>query len=612
MIQIGIVIRGTHVDSVVSEFSLAVSPRDGASYKSISNVVWNNIPDFAILTGRNGSGKTQILELLAYHFSGAYHRPGRDEPLPVIVNTAGVTYEAHEIAYVPSSGKFSGGVPSSVAEIPNIRSQLVSLAHNPQANRYQIDGAIKLSKVLKRLGSRSPYGITNETLEEIFPDDFEFAIDDIDITSGINQLFVAYRLKALEALEQRTPGIDRNGKPLGPAPWDVVNDTLKVAGFPYVVVSPEETPILSAYELKLRDTQSGTTINAIDLSSGEKVLLQLVLWLFTAGKSGIFPKLLLLDEPDAHLHPSMTTQFLDVISETLVKKYGVRVIMTSHSPSTVALAPIDAVFELERGSQAVRPVSSRSDIISILTAGLVTVTKTTKFCFVEDADDVEFYVAIQDLLSSSGATRDPMALPPSPALAFLPVSIGANASKISGGSTVVAKWVEKLDGEPLDRMFCGIIDRDGGAVGTDRIFPIGRYSFENYLLDPLVVYALLLEENQAPKIPGVELTSGDEHLLRTQSETTLQFIVDAITATVEASEASLAGQGKRQTSYTTGQKLLLPNWVIDHRGHDLLPIMQKAFLGPQHLNPRRLIKCLRRCRMIPVELPLLMKAIQDR
>ncbi len=600
------------MDNVASKFSLVVSPRDGASYKSISNLVWDDIPNFAILTGPNGSGKTQILELLAYHFSGAFHTPGRQDPLPVNVTTTGMKYEAHEIAYVPSSGKFSGGAPSSVAEIPNVRGQMMSMAQNPHGYRQQIDGAIKVSKVLKRLGSISPYGVATEALEEIFPDDFEFAIDDIDITSGINHVFLAYRLKALEALEQGTPGIDRAGKPLGPAPWSVVNDTLKVAGFPYVVISPEETPILSQYELKLRDTQSGATIKAVDLSSGEKVLLQLVLWLFTAGKSGIFPKLLLVDEPDAHLHPSMTTQFLDVISETLVKKYGVRVIMTTHSPSTVALAPIDAVFELQRASQVVKPVSSRSDIISILTAGLVTVTKTTKFCFVEDADDVEFYAAIQDLLSGSGPTRDPMALPPSPALAFLPVSIGANASKISGGSTVVAKWVEKLDGEPLDRMFCGIIDRDGGAAGTDRIFPIGRYSFENYLLDPLVVYALLLEENQAPKLPGIEMTSGDEHLLRAQPEEALQSIADAITATIEASELSLAGQAKMETLYTAGQKLLLPKWVIDHRGHDLLPIVQRSFLGPQHLNPRRLIKCLRRCRMIPVELALLMRAIQDR
>ncbi|KQO12924.1 hypothetical protein ASF09_01045 [Sphingomonas sp. Leaf242] len=340
--------------------------------------------------------------------------------------------------------------------------------------------------------------------------------------------------------------------------------------------------------------------------------MQLVLWLFAAGKEGIFPKLLLLDEPEAHLHPSMTTQFLDAISETLVKKYGVRVIMTSHSPSTVALAPVDAVFEIASGSSIIKPITSRSDIISVLTAGLITVTKTTKFCFVEDEGDVEFYTVIQELLSANRPTRDPMAIQPSPALAFLPVSIGANASKISGGSTVVAKWVGKLDGEPLDSMFCGIIDKDGGAPGTERIFPIGRYSFENYILDSLIVYTLLMEENRAQSILGLNLTSGDEHLLRSQPENVLQAIVDAITDAVERSNPKFSGQQTSTVNYTTGQNIKYPQWVLDHRGHDLLPVMQLAFLGPQHLNPRRLIKCLRRCRMIPVELAELMKKIQRR
>lgn len=584
-------------------------------YKSISNLAWDNIPGFAILTGRNGSGKTQLLELLAFHFSQAQFNPGTNDPLPVIVDVEGVHYGSDEIAYVPSSGKFSGGTPSSVAGIKDIRLNYVSLAQSAASTTHfgnQIDAAIKTGKLTKRLGGNSPYNLSTDAINEIFPDDFEFALDNIDITNGINHLFIAYRLKALEALERGTPGINRNGKALGPAPWVVVNDTLSAAGFPYVVISPEETSIVEDFELRLRNSQTGSTIKALDLSSGEKVIMQLVLWLFAAGKEGIFPKLLLLDEPEAHLHPSMTTQFLDAISETLVKKYGVRVIMTSHSPSTVALAPVDAVFEIASGSSIIKPITSRSDIISVLTAGLITVTKTTKFCFVEDEGDVEFYTVIQELLSANRPTRDPMAIQPSPALAFLPVSIGANASKISGGSTVVAKWVGKLDGEPLDSMFCGIIDKDGGAPGTERIFPIGRYSFENYILDSLIVYTLLMEENRAQSILGLNLTSGDEHLLRSQPENVLQAIVDAITDAVERSNPKFSGQQTSTVNYTTGQNIKYPQWVLDHRGHDLLPVMQLAFLGPQHLNPRRLIKCLRRCRMIPVELAELMKKIQRR
>ncbi|EMO62625.1 hypothetical protein LEP1GSC133_1794 [Leptospira borgpetersenii serovar Pomona str. 200901868] len=33
-------------------------------YKSLKNFKWENIPDFAVITGLNGSGKTQLLEAL--------------------------------------------------------------------------------------------------------------------------------------------------------------------------------------------------------------------------------------------------------------------------------------------------------------------------------------------------------------------------------------------------------------------------------------------------------------------------------------------------------------------------------------------------------------------
>lgn len=32
-------------------------------YKSISALIWQNIPSLAVITGANGSGKTQLLEL---------------------------------------------------------------------------------------------------------------------------------------------------------------------------------------------------------------------------------------------------------------------------------------------------------------------------------------------------------------------------------------------------------------------------------------------------------------------------------------------------------------------------------------------------------------------
>jgi AAA15 family ATPase/GTPase len=44
-----------------------------------------------------------------------------------------------------------------------------------------------------------------------------------------------------------------------------------------------------------------------------------------------------VDEFDAHLNPSIAEKFIEVIQTYFVNK-GVQVIMTTHSPSTVAFA----------------------------------------------------------------------------------------------------------------------------------------------------------------------------------------------------------------------------------------------------------------------------------
>jgi energy-coupling factor transporter ATP-binding protein EcfA2 len=595
----------------VDLLSIVVSPREGGAYKSISNVRWDDIPGFAILTGRNGSGKTQLLEVLAYHYSGAVPpSPVPNNTLPVVVQTTGPLYGSDEIGYVPSAGRFSGAGGASIANLPNVRQQVLDYAKNMHGYRSDIHLTVRAQKMLKRLGGRNAHQIDPVTLVSLLSEDFDFALDDVDVTEGLCNVFMAYRFRSLEGLERGTPGIDRNGKPLGPAPWDIVNESLVTAGFPYGVISPSETPIMDAYTLRLKDRRTDTIVAASDLSSGEKVLLQLVLWLFTASKEGVFPKLLILDEPDAHLHPSMSQQFLDVIGEVLVKKYGVRVILSTHSPSTVALAPENSVFQMERGAPAIVPVTSRADIISVLTAGLVTVSRASKFCFVEDEDDVSFYEAVRDVLTDYGPSKDPMSLNTSPSIAFIPASIGAGSTKIAGGSSVVAKWVNKLDAEPLDKTFLGIIDQDNRNSASPRIRVLDRYSFENYLLDPVVIFGLLVEEGTAPTISNLKITAGDEHLLRTMSSTVLQSIADAICTQMVATEQSLAGGAFLQVGYTTGQTISVPKWVAEKRGHDLLPIAQRAFGGHRLVNQVRLTKAFKRCRLVPADMARLLRDVQ--
>jgi len=56
---------------------------------------------------------------------------------------------------------------------------------------------------------------------------------------------------------------------------------------------------------------------------------------------------LLLDEVDASLHPSMIKNLLDVIEKIFLKN-GCKVILATHSPTTVALAPEESIYEISK------------------------------------------------------------------------------------------------------------------------------------------------------------------------------------------------------------------------------------------------------------------------
>jgi hypothetical protein len=371
--------------------------------------------------------------------------------------------------------------------------------------------------------------------------------------------------------------------------------------------------LLDLYELKFQDARTARPLNAVDLSSGEKVILQLALWLYTSQQYNRFPRLFLLDEPDSHLHPYLTRQFMDVMNEVLVEKYNARIILTTHSPSTVALAPEESIFEMWRDAPRIRRPKSRADTIGLLTAGLVIVSPSSRYVLVEDSEDVTFYNAVRDILSDYAPSRDPRPLRLSPSLIFLPASLGQGKNKVGGGKNVVAQWVEKFDAPPLHELFRGIIDLDSGNVSTPRVHVIGRYSIENYLLDPFVVFGFLLTQSLAPVIPGINISAGDKHLIRTLPENQLQAIVEAIAKSIQSSISNLTALEKtrRPVLFTNGKSVQYPMWMIERRGHELLPIYQSAFGGTRVITPPRLVQSLRRVRLITDELAEIMRNLQN-
>lgn len=560
--------------------------------------MWENVPTFAVITGLNGSGKTQLLEVLAHKLTGT--SPQGNSLRGLELEITGDLFGAESVAYLPSRWEMTPIAHVGIPQMQAARDALISEVFEYGRNGVDYRSASRYDRIRKLFGDAPP---DQQSLIKGLPDDYSFMLEDGDVVAGLAHVLVAYRLRAAEGRE-RGQSENQIQDSIGPAPWSVLNEVLQVAEFPYEVVSPLDTPIAGVYELKLQSKLTGVQIPPGDLSSGEKMLFVLVLWLYNSQHHGRFPKLLLLDEPDANLHPSMTRQFLNVVKEVLVDKYGVRVFMTTHSPSTVALAPEGSVFVMSRSAPRIQKSRSVAETVGLLTAGLVVVSHGSRFVLVEDKSDADFYETIRQLLTDFGPSRDPRAISPAPSLIFVPASHGENSKKIGGGCSVVNAWVNKFDAPPLSEIVRGVIDRDLGNSATSRVAVIGRHSIENYLLDPLVVFCLLSSAKRAPSITGLTLSSGDEHLIRAQPEVILNAIVSAITSIVAPFLSNFKEEenAMKVVTFTNGSKAQYPSWTLNRRGHDLLPIFQKAFDGPGVISPPRLEQSIRRLRLIPTEL----------
>lgn len=132
----------------------------------------------------------------------------------------------------------------------------------------------------------------------------------------------------------------------GPPPWDFVNSILERLCLPYKVNHPIGTKRDSTFVFKLIHNRSGIEIDTNDLSTGEKTLMSLALAIYNSTGIDGRSEMLILDEPDAPLHPSMSKLMIEIIEEEIVKKHNTPVLLSTHSPTTIACSPANALYKI--------------------------------------------------------------------------------------------------------------------------------------------------------------------------------------------------------------------------------------------------------------------------
>jgi ABC-type multidrug transport system ATPase subunit len=354
----------------------------------------------------------------------------------------------------------------------------------------------------------------------------------------------------------------------GRPPWDQINETLAVFALPYEI-NPPSLFNFEQVTFNLKKVGTDHFVGPQDLSSGEKVLLQFVISSFHYDEhfmSVSRPQVLLLDEMDASLHPEMVNRWLGTIQHGLVEVQGLHCIITTHSPTTVALAPEQSLFEMRDGRSGLKKIS-KQDALNKLTFGVPTLSINytgRRQVFAESDTDAAIFESVYALIKSHISRRRE--------LNFLSTGLrDKDNGEINAGCTIVKQTVERLADLGNSSIF-GIVDWDGEAVSTDRIKVVAageRNGIENVLLDPLLVALLLMKERRLPEgLQDIDLFTRAQSLGTHE----LQRLIDAIQVVVFPYETE-----RVEVSYLGGAKANVFRAYLEADDHALEEALADAF-----------------------------------
>lgn len=359
-------------------------------------------------------------------------------------------------------------------------------------------------------------------------------------------------------------------------PWTSINEILSQHNlkFQFKGIERKDFSNDANISFQLIKTTVGKDIEFQHLSSGEKVIIGLIIKLFTShyySEKLEFPELIVLDEPDAHLHPEMSKLLIDVLLGTFVQKLGIKVIVVTHSPSTVALCPDNSIFQLENEPITTLHKIEKNDALKLLTDFIPTLSidyKNHKQVFVESPTDIKYYQTIFNKLNQE--RNYPFRL------YFISNSYG------KGSCEQVVKIVDDIRESGNTTVF-GIIDWDLKNPSTTYVKVHGenkRYNVENYLYDPIYLSILFMnmKAHGVYKELGIEETIN-QYSIGNESDDFLQNISDWFFSKYyevhKMSEAIISELV--EVEYLNGKKIKMPVWFLQFQGHDYETRLKQVF-----------------------------------
>ena len=539
----------------------------GAKFKSLPPMQELILPDFVVLYGVNGAGKTHLLQGLTNpQLMNITDDNGTPLSRRKFVDTSNLAPN-NSTAVSWDTLKQS---PLNIYNIFNGYKQ--NKQNNPGFTLHNVTGDQRQHKLLSTIAASANKeldDLSSEDIYEHYPMNDGLENNDV-FAQSFSQLFKRYQVRKLDnefnafrhIKDPKVKFLSDKAfiKKHGEAPWDFVNKIIQEANLDYHINSPVNEDRDAPFELKLINEINGVEVNFSDLSGGEKVLMSLALSLYNSNFDMEFPEILLMDEPDSPLHPSMTKQFLQVLENVFVKDKNVKVIVTTHSPSTVALAPEASLYQMNKDEPRIIK-TTKDKAISILTSGVPSLSITyenRRQVFVESKNDVVFYEKIYQKLKGKLVEE----------ISINFISSGVNGQ---GNCDQVKEVVNKLS-EFGNKSIYGVIDWDGKNNGNEYVKVLGqskRYSIENYIFDPLVIAAFLLREKHITRSEiGLDESENYTDFVNFDSKK-LQVIANFTINSVKDSNGTTLDNTLTISTLINNVQIEIPSWYMTIKGHDL-------------------------------------------
>lgn len=437
-------------------------------YRSIQSLETVELPGFAVLIGRNGAGKTQLLEgLTEGHLEMAgiarFDIEHFDMHSFFSPNAGESGRQVNQFAHATAAalfGSYAGDPP-----LNETAREIFDQAIGAYASDQGAQAAHRLVEDLRTeirsmpdftvFGDRgSAFPAVDELKRRVFEPLYEQFNNDLGITSFrmspdglddnptklvsaamkqsnkllheldrsdvlragnfegpmlanlISEIFATYKIdqyvqthRRIETASVSFSELVDDYRSSNPAPWELIREVLaemrELTGggdvFNFDFSDPEDHMLdidnhaSFKFKTEMTNLTTGDRYELESLSSGERILMALCLVRFNQYLGRRRPKLLLLDEVDAVLHPSMLKALVTMLKRLFVDA-GTKVVMTSHSPMTVAVLEEHEIFRVSRnGGDAKVAGTTKAAAIDELSEGIATVDMGLRIAAFEKA-----------------------------------------------------------------------------------------------------------------------------------------------------------------------------------------------------------------------------------